>query len=111
MSDLISRLKSSENSKKCTSAEIKFLEESDLSKILDRGFNEIYRLRPENPVLFLSKWLTREARAKELTKKYLFEEQKRTKLEQKFLQQQKEQQIQKIEKKLSKMRKLKKKRI
>ena len=90
MSDLISRLKTSNNSNKCNSAEIKFLEESDLSKILDRGFNEIYRLRPENPVLFLSKWLTREARAKELAKKYLFEEQKRDKLEQQFLQHQKE---------------------
>ena len=87
MADLITRLKSmSNNTKTCSDAEIKFLQQSDLSIVLDRAFNELYRLRPQNPILFLSKWLTRESRARELAKKYLEEEQKRSKLEQKFLQ-------------------------
>ena len=71
MSDLISRLKSmSTNIHTCTDAEIKFLQNSSLSKVLDRAFNELYRIRPKDPVMFLSKWLFRESRAIELTKKY-----------------------------------------
>ena len=87
MSDLVSRLKNmSNNTKNCSDAEILFLQKSELTIVLDRAFNELYRLRPQNPVLFLSKWLTRESRARELAKKYLDEEQKRNRLEQKFLQ-------------------------
>ena len=90
MSDLITRLKNmSCNVKNCSDAEIQFLQKSDLTIVLDRAFNELYRLRPQNPVLFLSKWLTRESRARELAKKYLDEEQKRNRLEQKFFQEEK----------------------
>ena len=90
MSDLITRLKNmSSNAKNCTDAEIQFLQKSDLTIVLDRAFNELYRLRPQNPILFLSKWLTRESRARELAKKYLDEEQKRNRLEQKFFQEEK----------------------
>ena len=90
MSDLITRLKNmSNNAKNCSDAEIQFLQKSDLTIVLDRAFNELYRLRPQNPILFLSKWLTRESRARELAKKYLDEEQKRNRLEQKFFQEEK----------------------
>ena len=90
MSDLITRLKNmSSNAKNCSDAEIQFLQKSDLTIVLDRAFNELYRLRPQNPILFLSKWLTRESRARELAKKYLDEEQKRNRLEQKFFQEEK----------------------
>ena len=99
MSDLITRLKNmSNNINKCSDAEIKFLQKSDLSIVLDRAFNELYRLRPENPVLFLSKWLTRESRARELAKKYFDEEQKRSKLEQKFYQEEKRKKVENLKK-------------
>ena len=82
MSDLLSRLKSmSANINNCTDAEIQFLKNSELSTTLDRAFNELYRIHPKNPVLFLSKWLMRESRAKELSKKYQEDEQIRSKLE------------------------------
>ena len=94
MADLITRLKNmSNNTKNCSDAEIQFLQKSDLSIVLDRAFNELYRLRPQNPVLFLSKWLTRESRARELAKKYLEEEQKRSKLEQKFYEEEKKKRL------------------
>ena len=90
MSDLISRLKSaSTNIHTCTDAEIQFLQNSSLSRVLDRAFNELYRMRPKNPVLFLSKWLIRESRAIELSKKYNDDEQKRRKLEDKFYEKEK----------------------
>ena len=90
MSDLISRLKSmSNNINKNSDAEIQFLQNSSLSKVLDRAFNELYRIKPKNPVLFLSKWLTRESRAIELSKKYYDDEQKRVRLENKFYEKEK----------------------
>ena len=99
MSDLVSRLKNmSNNTKNCSDAEILFLQKSDLTIVLDRAFNELYRLRPQNPVLFLSKWLTRESRARELAKKYLDEEQKRNKLEQKFLQDERKKNLENLKK-------------
>ena len=94
MSDLISRLKAmSTNIHTCTDAEIKFLQNSSLSKVLDRAFNELYRIRPKDPVMFLSKWLFRESRAIELTKKYNDDEKVRAKLEEKFFEKKKLKQI------------------
>ena len=99
MSDLITRLKNmSNNIKNCSDAEVQFLQKTDLTIVLDRAFNELYRLRPKNPILFLSKWLTRESRARELAKKYLDEEQKRYKLEQKFYQEEKKKRIENLKK-------------
>jgi len=99
MSDLITRLKTLSNDKRnCSDAEIQFLQKSDISIVLDRAFNELYRLRPEKPIVFLSKWLTRESRARELAKKYLDEEQRRTRLEQKFFQEEKKKQAEKMRK-------------
>ena len=103
MSDLISRLKSmSTNIHTCTDAEIKFLQNSSLSKVLDRAFNELYRIRPKDPVMFLSKWLFRESRAIELTKKYDEDEKVRSKLEEKFLEKKRKKQIEEEKKKQEK---------
>ena len=108
MSDLITRLKKmSNNTKNCTDAEIQFLQKSDLSIVLDRAFNELYRLRPENPILFLSKWLTRESRARELAKKYFDEQQKRSQLEQKFYQEEKIKKIENLKKEEKKQLRIK----
>ena len=103
MSDLISRLKSmSTNINKCSDAEINFLQNSSLSKVLDRAFNELYRIRPKDPVMFLSKWLFRESRAIELTKKYSEDEKVRSKLEEKFLEKKRKKQIEEEKKKQEK---------
>ena len=103
MSDLISRLKSmSTNINKCSDAEINFLQNSSLSKVLDRAFNELYRIRPKDPVMFLSKWLFRESRAIELTKKYDEDEKVRSKLEEKFLEKKRKKQIEEEKKKQEK---------
>ena len=103
MSDLISRLKSmSTNINKCSDAEINFLQNSSLSKVLDRAFNELYRIHPKDPVMFLSKWLFRESRAIELTKKYSEDEKVRSKLEEKFLEKKRKKQIEEEKKKQEK---------
>ena len=103
MSDLISRLKSmSTNINKCSDAEINFLQNSSLSKVLDRAFNELYRIRPKDPVMFLSKWLFRESRSIELTKKYDEDEKVRSKLEEKFLEKKRKKQIEEEKKKQEK---------
>ena len=103
MSDLISRLKSmSTNINKCSDAEINFLQNSSLSKVLDRAFNELYRIRPKDPVMFLSKWLFRESRAIELNKKYDEDEKVRSKLEEKFLEKKRKKQIEEEKKKQEK---------
>ena len=103
MSDLVSRLKSmSTNINKCSDAEINFLQNSSLSKVLDRAFNELYRIRPKDPVMFLSKWLFRESRAIELTKKYSEDEKVRSKLEEKFLEKKRKKQIEEEKKKQEK---------
>ena len=103
MSDLISRLKSmSTNINKCSDAEINFLQNSSLSKVLDRAFNELYRIRPKDPVMFLSKWLFRESRAIELTKKYSEDEKVRSKLEEKFLEKKRKKQVEEEKKKQEK---------
>ena len=103
MSDLISRLKSmSTNINKCSDAEINFLQNSSLSKVLDRAFNELYRIRPKDPIIFLSKWLFRESRAIELTKKYSEDEKVRSKLEEKFLEKKRKKQIEEEKKKQEK---------
>ena len=108
MSDLISCLKSmSTNINKCSDAEIQFLQNSSLSRVLDRAFNELYRIRPKDPVLFLSKWLIRESRAIELSKKYYDDEQVRGKLEEKFHQKMKEKQREKEKKEEEKNMRLK----
>ena len=69
--------------------EIKFLQDSDITPTLNRGFTELYRSKPENPILFLSKWLSRESRALELEKQYRDNKIKRENLQLKYHQQEK----------------------
>ena len=94
MSDLLNRLKDFLLDNKTTNIpEIKYLQESDITLTINRGFTELYRLKPENPILFLSKWLSRESRAKELEKKYKDNKIKRENLEIKYYQQEKQKYI------------------
>jgi hypothetical protein len=94
MSDLINKLKDLLLDNKTTNIpEIKFLQESDLTLTINRGFTELYRTKPENPILFLSKWLSRESRAKELEKKYKDNKTKRENLEIKYFQKEKHKHI------------------
>ena len=94
MSDLYNRLKDLLLDNKTTNIpEIKFLQESDLTLTINRGFTELYRVKPENPILFLSKWLTRESRAKELEQKYKDNKIKRENLKIKYYQKEKQKHI------------------
>ena len=70
MSELINKMKEYLlDNKTSTIPEIKFLQESYLIFTLNLGFTELYRAKPKNPILFLSKWLNRESLSKELSKK------------------------------------------
>ena len=90
MSDLLNRLKDLLLDNKTSNIpEIKFLQESDITLTINRGFTELYRVKPENPVLFLSKWLFRESNAKELEKQYKDNKTKRENLQIKYYQQEK----------------------
>ena len=90
MSDLLTRLKDLLLDNKTSNIpEIKFLQESDITLTINRGFTELYRAKPENPILFLSKWLSRESRAKELEKKYKDNKIKKENLEIKYYQKEK----------------------
>ena len=90
MSDLLKRLRDLLLDNKTTNIpEIKFLQDSDITLTLNRGFTELYREKPENPILFLSKWLSRESRALELEKQYKDNKIKRENLQIKYYQKEK----------------------
>ena len=94
MSDLINKMKEYLLDNKTSSIpEIKFLQESDLIFTLNRGFTELYRAKPKNPILFLSKWLNRESLTKELEQKYRDSKIQRDKLEIKYYQKEKQKSI------------------
>ena len=94
MSELINRLKDYLLDNKISNIpEIKFLQESDLIYTINRGFTELYRAKPKNPILFLSKWLNRESLTKELEQKYKDSKIQRDKLEIKYYQQEKQKNI------------------
>ena len=91
MSDLIKKLEEYLLDNKISNIpEIKFLQDSDLIFTLNRGFTELYRAKPKNPVLFLSKWLSRESLSKELAKKYQDNKTKCENLQIKYYQQEKQ---------------------
>ena len=57
MVDIIGRLKQKLNTSSDSNIpEIQFLEKSDLSAALNRGFVELYHTQPKNPDLFLYKF-------------------------------------------------------
>ena len=86
MSDLLSRLKEQMiiDQKNSYIPEIEYLKESTLCETLNKGFTELYRVKPQNPIIFLSKWLTRESKSNELLRKYKEDALKREKLKMKY---------------------------
>ena len=94
MAELINRLKDYLFDNKTSNIpEIKFLQESDLIYTINRGFTELYRVKPKNPILFLSKWLNRESLTKDLQQKYKDSKIQRDNLEIKYFQQEKQKYI------------------
>ena len=94
MSDILNKLKDYLLDNKITNTpEIKFLQESDIILTINRGFTELYRNKPKNPIIFLSKWLFRESLSKELEQEYKENRIKREKLKFKYYQQEKQQYI------------------
>ena len=107
MSELINRLKEYLLDNKTSNIpEIKFLQESDLIYTINRGFTELYRAKPKNPILYLSKWLNRESLTKELQQKYNDNKIQRDKLEIKYYQQEKQKSI--LEKRNAEQKKVRK---
>jgi hypothetical protein len=86
MSDLLIRLKEQMvlNPNNAYIPEIEYLKESTLCETLNKAFTELYRVKPENPIIFLSKWLTRESKSMELLRKYNEDALKREKLKMKY---------------------------
>ena len=94
MSDLIKKLEEYLLDNKISNIpEIKFLQDSDLIFTINRGFTELYRTKPKNPILFLSKWLSRESLSKELAQKYQDNKTKCENLQIKYYQQEKQKHI------------------
>ena len=94
MSDLINKLKDYLLDNKTSNIpEIKFLQDSELIFTVNRGFTELYRAKPKNPILFLSKWLNRESLSKELKDKYQDHKTKIENLQIKYYQQEKQKYI------------------
>ena len=94
MSDIINRLKDYLFDNKISNIpEIKFLQESDIILTINRGFTELYRNKPKNPIIFLSKWLSRESLSKELEQQYKDNKVKRENLKIKYYQQKKQKYI------------------
>ena len=107
MAELINRLKDYLFDNKTSNIpEIKFLQESDLIHTINRGFTELYRVKPKNPILFLSKWLNRESLTKDLQEKYKDSKIQRDNLEIKYFQQEKQKYI--LEQRTAEKKKVKK---
>ena len=91
MTDILNKLKDYLLDNKISNIpEIKYLQESDIILTINRGFTELYRNKPKNPILFLSKWLSRESLSKQLEQIYKDNRIKREKLEIKYYQKQKQ---------------------
>ena len=91
MSDVINKLKDYLLDNKTSNIpEIKFLQDSNIIFTINRGFTELYRVKPKNPILFLSKWLSRESLSNELTQKYQNNKIKKENLEIKYYQKEKQ---------------------
>ena len=107
MAELINRLKDYLFDNKTSNIpEIKFLQESDLIHTINRGFTELYRVKPKNPILLLSKWLNRESLTKDLQQKYKDSKIQRDNLEIKYFQQEKQKYI--LEQRTAEKKKVKK---
>ena len=94
MSDLLNKLRDYLLDNKTSNIpEIKYLQDSDLTLTINRAFTELYRTKPKNPILFLSKWLSRESLSKELQQKYKDNKIKKENLEIKYYQKEKQKYI------------------
>ena len=90
MTDILNKLKDYLFDRKISNIpEIKYLQELDIILTINRGFTELYRNKPKNPILFLSKWLSRESLSKELEQLYKDNRIKRENLKIKYYQQKK----------------------
>ena len=94
MSDVLNKLKDYLFERKISNIpEIKYLQELDIILTINRGFTELYRNKPKNPILYLSKWLSRESLSKELEQQYKDNRIKRENLKLKYYQQKKQKYI------------------
>ena len=85
MSDIVNRLKDYLfHDKKSNIPEIRYLQDSNLFLTINRGFTELYRRKPKNPVKFLSKWLSHESLSKELEDLYKENKLRRENLRRKY---------------------------
>ena len=68
MEQLLKKLKNAPIVKTETSEEeqLKYLEETGLNDIVNKGFVELYRVQPENPITFLASFLINEDKAKKI---------------------------------------------
>ena len=83
--DLISRLRNAKlNVKNSNNPEIAALKKTNLTSTLNRGFTEVYRANPSDPVEFLSKWLYKESKANELRARYAEDKRKRDNARQRY---------------------------
>ena len=65
--ELLKKLKTAQIPKNDTpEQEIQFLDDSNLTKIVNKGLAELYRIKPENPITFLANFLLNEDHAKVL---------------------------------------------
>ena len=65
--ELLKKLKTAQIPKDDTpEEEIKFLDDSNLTNIVNKGLAELYRIQPENPITFLANFLLNENHAKVL---------------------------------------------
>ena len=83
--DLISRLRNAKlNVKHSNNPEIVSLKKTNLTSTLNRGFTEVYRANPSDPIEFLSKWLYKESKANELRARYADDKRKRENARQRY---------------------------
>ena len=68
MSQLLKKLKEAPVIKTEESEEgrLKYLEETGLNDIVNKGLVELYRVQPENPITFLASFLMNEDNAKKI---------------------------------------------
>ena len=110
MEQLLKKLKNAPIIKTETSEEeqLKYLEETGLNDIVNKGLVELYRVQPENPITFLASFLINEDNAKKIIESIEKSKEVKVTLEQK--QKEDEEYKQKMMEEMKKKRKKKNKR-
>ena len=91
---LIEKLKNAnwkKNKTKPKSEGLEYLTTSKLKEIVAKGLSELYKIRPSNPVTFLSNWLMNEAQSEEILSQIEIDKKVKADLEQKQIEFQEEQ--------------------